>query len=215
MLVTLRHAIRDGRTTRHGKPQSISEQLQFVWLDEDGRAVDGGPAPYLDCRGAREDEGQRITKLMEAPWLKGPLEEQARTVAITDLVPRHLRDVKEGRLAELEKIEGAIKERMRREIMHLQHRALELEAEERAGKKRRLNSENVRRQVEALRDRLELRLADIARQRDIAPLPPEIYGAALVVPAKLLQPADGDTDGCARPRRGRSQGHACGHGTRA
>ena len=193
VLVTLRHAIRDGRTTRHGKPRSISEQLQFVWLDEDGRAVDGGPAPYLDCRGAREDEGQRITKLMEAPWLKGPLEEQARTVAITDLVPRHLRDVKEGRLAELEKIEGAIKERMRREIMHLQHRALELEAEERAGKKRRLNSENVRRQVEALRDRLELRLADIARQRDIAPLPPEIYGAALVVPAKLLQPADGDT----------------------
>ena len=186
VLITLRHAIRDGRTTRQGKPQSISERLQFVWLDEDGRAADGGPAPYLDCRPPSEEERGRITDLMDASWLKESLEERARTLAITDLVPQHLSQVKERRLAELDKIEAAVKERMRREITHLQHRSLELEAEERAGKKPRLNSENVRRQAEALTDRLELRLADIARQRDIAPLPPEICGAALVVPARLV-----------------------------
>ena len=46
MLIALRHSIRDGRTTsRHGKPQTISERLQFVWLDEAGGAVGGGPAP--------------------------------------------------------------------------------------------------------------------------------------------------------------------------
>ena len=102
-------------------------------------------------------------------------------------MPRHLDEVRNPRLAELDKIEAAIKERMRREITHLQHRALELEAEEKAGKRPRLNSENVRRQAEALTDRLERRLADIARQRDIAPLPPEVCGAALVVPARLLR----------------------------
>ena len=102
--------------------------------------------------------------------------------------------MKEPRLAELDKVEAAIKERMRREITHLQHRALELEAEEKAGKRPRLNSENVRRQAEALTDRLELRLADIARQRDIAPLPPEVCGAALVVPAKLLREEEADED---------------------
>ena len=187
VLITLRHAVRDGRTTRHGKPQSISERLQFVWLDDGGRPVDGGTAPYLDCRAVGEDERGKIVGFLNDPWLKGPLEERARTVAITDLVPRHMREVKERRIAELDKIESAVKERMRREITHLQHRALELEVEERAGKKPRLNSENVRRQAQALNDRLELRLADIARQRDIAPLPPEICGAALVVPARLLQ----------------------------
>ena len=124
---------------------------------------------------------------MEASWLKEPLEERARTLAITNLVPRHLREVKEPRLAELDKIEAAVKERMRREIAHLHHRALELEAEERAGKKPRLNSENLRRQAEGLTDRLELRLADIARQRDIAPLPPEISGAASGCPGAIAR----------------------------
>ena len=192
VLVTLRHAIRDGRTTRNGKPQTISERLQFVWLDKDGQASDGGPAPYLDCRGVREDEQTGIEGLLDDPWLKGPLEERARTLAVTNLVPRHLREVKEPRLANLDKIEMAVKERMRREITHLHHRALELQAEERAGKRPRLNSENVRRQAETLTDRLELRLADIERQRDIAPLPPDVCGAALVVPAKLL--GDGHAD---------------------
>ncbi len=186
VLIALRHAVRDGRTTRHGRPQSISERLQFVWLDEAGRAIDGGPAPYLDCRAAREEERGRLAELTEAPWLKEPLEERARTLAVTGLVPRHLSEVKERRLAELDKIEAAVKERMRREIAHIQHRALEIEAEERAGKKPRLNSENLRRQAEVLTDRLEQRLAEIARQRDMAPLPPEICGASLVVPAGLL-----------------------------
>ena len=79
---------------------------------------------------------------------------------------------------------------MRREITHLHHRALEIEAEERAGKRPRLNSENIRRQAETLSGRLQQRLAEIARQRDIAPLPPEICGAALVVPAAALQAAE-------------------------
>ena len=125
--------------------------------------------------------------LLGAAWLEAPLEERARTLAVTDLVPRHLREVRERRLPELDKIESAVKERMRREITHLQHRALELEAEERAGRRPRLNSENMLRQCDAMTDRLALRLADIARQRDIAPLPPEVCAAALVVPASLLR----------------------------
>ena len=193
VLVTLRHAIRDGRMTRHGKPQMVSERLQFVWLDGDGPARDGGPAPYLDCRGVEEVESGRLEGLLSAAWLKEPLEERARTLAITDLVPRHLDEVRRPCLAKLDKIEAAVKERMRREIVHLQHRALELEAEERAGKRPRLNSVNFRRQAQALTDRLERRLADIARQRDIAPLPPEVCGAALVVPARLLR--EGEMEG--------------------
>ena len=187
VLVALRHAIRDGRTTRQGRAQTISERLQFVWLDREDRAVDGGSAPHLDCRPAREDEREEAADLLGAAWLEAPLEERARTLAVTDLVPRHLREVRERRLPELDKIESAVKERMRREITHLQHRALELEAEERAGRRPRLNSENMLRQCDAMTDRLALRLADIARQRDIAPLPPEVCAAALVVPASLLR----------------------------
>ena len=190
-LIALRHAIRDGRTTWHGKSHTVSERLQFVWLDDAGSATDGGPAPHLDCRAASETESAKIAAALDEAWLSQPLDDRARSLAITDLVPHHLNQVMERRLPELDKIEVAVKERMRREITHLQHRALELEAEEKAGKKPRLNSENVRRQAEALTDRLQLRLADIARQREIAPLPPEICGAALVVPADwLLRPEE-------------------------
>ena len=190
VLVALRHAIRDGRTTRNGQPQTVSERLQFVWLDKDGQAADAGPAPYLDCRPVEGGEQETAASLLDEAWLKEPLEERARTLAVTDLVPRHLDEVKKRRTADLDRVEDAVKERMRREIAHLQHRALEVEAEERAGKRPRLNSENIRRQAETLSDRLQQRLADIARQRDIAPLPPEICGAALVVPAGVLQAAE-------------------------
>jgi len=122
-------------------------------------------------------------------------------------VPRHLRGVRDARLAQLGRIEAGVKERMRREIMHLQHRALELETLERAGRKPRLNSENGRRQAETLRDRLELRLADIARERDIAPLPPEVCGAALVVPGRMLQ-KEGRTDAASAAARAKVEAMA-------
>lgn len=110
--------------------------------------------------------------------------------------------MQESRLTELDKIEAAINECMRREIAHLQHRALELEAEERAGKPPRLNSESVRRQAEALTDRLERRPADIA------PLPPEVCGAALVVPAILLREDDADEEAVDGLRKTRTRSAA-------
>ena len=190
VLIALRHAIRDGRTTRNGQPQTVSERLQFVWLDSSGQAADAGPAPYLDCRPVEDSEHEAVAAILNEAWLKEPLEERALTLAITDLVPRHLDEVKKRRISDLDRVEDAVKERLRREITHLQHRALEVEAEERAGKRPRLNSENIRRQAETLSDRLQQRLADIARQRDIAPLPPEICGATLVIPAGALQAAE-------------------------
>ena len=186
VLVCLRHALRDGRKVVDGRSRSVSERLQFVWLDREGKASDGGPAPYLDCRPPRDDERGGIDAALDEPWLDAPLDDCARAHAIADLVPRHLREVKDSRLSEIGRVEAAVKERLRREIVYLQHRALEVEAQEKAGRKPRLNSGNLRRQCEALTDRLELRLADLERQRDIAPLPPEICGAALVVPAAWL-----------------------------
>jgi hypothetical protein len=96
-----------------------------------------------------------------------------------------------------------VKVRLRREILHWQHRALELEREEQAGRQQRLNSQNARRHVEVLTDRLEKRLAELARERAIAPLPPEIQGAALIVPIGWLaarQQPSGAPDGLAEGR---------------
>jgi superfamily II DNA or RNA helicase len=187
VLVYLEHGIRDGRLGRNGRPRLISQRLQFVYLGRNGEAGDGGAAPYLDCRPATEQELGAITALLRDAWLTGSIEDQARAYAISDLVPRHLEEVKTRRLGEIERTETAVKERLRREILHWQHRALELEREEQAGKQQRLNSQNARRHVDILTDRLEKRLAELAKERAIAPLPPEVQGAALVIPIGWLR----------------------------
>lgn len=186
VLVYLEHGIRDGRVGRNGRPRVISQRLQFVYLDRNGNAVDGGAAPYLDCRPAGENELQHIEALLQEGWLAGDIEDTVRSYAITELVPRHLEEVKTRRLEEIDKIETAVKERLRREILHWQHRALELERQEQAGKQQRLNSQNARRYVEMLTDRLDKRLGELAKERQIAPLSPEVQGAALVVPIGWL-----------------------------
>src|SRR5262249_11223830 len=48
VLFYLEHAIQDGRVTRSGEQQVVSQRLQFVEIDANGVTRDAGPAPYLD-----------------------------------------------------------------------------------------------------------------------------------------------------------------------
>ena len=94
LLVYLEHAIRDGRSGRSGEPRAISQRLQFIFLKEDGTAVDGGPAPYLDCRPITAEERALVADAIAAPWLSGHVESRALGYAIQSLVPQHLDEVK-------------------------------------------------------------------------------------------------------------------------
>ena len=52
-LFALRGAVTDGAPTKGGSRRTISERLDFVEVDREGRARNAGPAPHLDCRGPR------------------------------------------------------------------------------------------------------------------------------------------------------------------
>mgnify|MGYP001340743888 FL=1 len=191
VLVVLTHAVRDGTTTRGGQPRTISERLQFVRLDGRGAAGDGGPAPHLDLRPATEAERALIADGVRDPWLGRDLEDRAIAFAVEHLVPEHLAEVRERRLSLVARTESEVKARLTREINYWDHRAHELALEERAGKPQRLNAEAARRRAEELASRLERRLAQLAREREIAALAPEVRGAALVVPIGLLRRLQG------------------------
>lgn len=193
LLLYLEHSIRDGRVGRNGQPHLISQRLQFVFLDRNGQAVDGGAAPYLDCRPPTQDERALAEDILSEEWLAGSVEEQARNHAIAELVPRHLQEVQPQRISEIEKTEAAVKERLKREILYWQSRALELEREEKAGKQPRMNSQRAYQNVEMLTDRLERRMGELAKERAISPLPPEVLGAALIIPAGWLAARQSDT----------------------
>jgi hypothetical protein len=99
-------------TSLPGHRVILTKPLQFVYLDRHGKAVDGGAAPYLDCRPANAEEQKLVGTLLHDGWLTGSIEDQARSYAISELVPRHLEEVKARRVDEIERTEVTVKERL-------------------------------------------------------------------------------------------------------
>ena len=108
--------------------------------------------------------------------------------AIANLVPQHLAEVKQRRLAQIDKVEREVRERLNREINYWDARAARLREEERAGKEQRVNAQNAEATAQRLADRLQKRQEELARERLINALPPVLKGAALVIPKGLLAP---------------------------
>jgi len=186
LLIYLEHAIRDGRVVKSGEPRAISQRLQFIYLKEDGSASDAGPAPYLDCRPATVEERAAVADAVSAPWLAGHVEERTLGYAISTLVPEHLAEVKKRRLAEIDKVEHAVRDRLNREINYWDMRAARLREEERAGREQRVNAQNAEATAQRLVERLHKRQEELSRERQITALPPVLKGAALIIPQGLL-----------------------------
>jgi superfamily II DNA or RNA helicase len=187
-LFYLEHAVQDGRQTRQGEQMVISQRLQFVEVAAGGQVRDGGPAPYLDYRPITDEERKAVADRLDAGWLSRDLEAEVMGFAIAHLAPSHVEEVKARRLGEIAKIEAEVSTRLKKEINYWDHRAQELKAEERAGKAGgRLNAAQAEARANELADRLQRRLAELAREREISARPPAVRGGALVVPGGLLR----------------------------
>ncbi|MCL2716064.1 MAG: DUF3883 domain-containing protein [Alphaproteobacteria bacterium] len=200
LLIYLEHAIRDGRTGRSGEPRVVSQRLQFIFLKEDGSAVDGGPAPYLDFRPITAEERAIVADAINAAWLLGQVESRALGHAIQTLVPEHLNEVKARRIAEIDKVEREVRARLTREINWWDARAARLREEERAGKDQRINAQNAETTATRLLERLHRRQGELDRERQISALSPVLKGAVLVIPGGLLKarglaPSDAEDGG--------------------
>ena len=180
------HEIHDGRKTSSGGQQTVSKKLQFARLSEDGSVDNGGIAPHLNLRPISDDEARLIADEMSADWLKGSIEDQIKEFAIINLAQAHLKDIKDRRLPEIDKVEREVEARLRAEIRYWDSRAAVLKEEEKAGKKTRVNWQNAERRAEDLSDRLQRRMAQIAEERAIVAAPPVISGGLAVVPQGLL-----------------------------
>jgi hypothetical protein len=112
--------------------------------------------------------------------------------AIATVVPEHLREVRERRLAWVDKTRAAVKDRLTKEIGYWDHRAEDLKAQEKAGKPNaRLNSQEARRRADELQARLYKRMARLDQEARVSALPPVLVGGLVVVPAGLLARLNG------------------------
>ena len=189
VLFYLEHAIRNQSLTRSGEHRTISKRMLHVEMDADGQTRRMGYAPYLDYRPLAEDEPgwQRILARPECVWIRGNLEEEAKTYVIREIVPEHLGEVRDARLELIAKTRAAVQDRLTKEIAHWDRRAEELKAQEQAGKKgARLNSGEARRRADDMRARLDRRRQELELEALISPLPPVVLGGVLVVPKGLI-----------------------------
>jgi SNF2 family DNA or RNA helicase len=195
VLFTLEHAIQDASLTRNGDRRVISKRMLYTEIDSSGSARHVHYAPYLDYRPLTADE-PGVDVLLARPeciWITRELEGQAQAYAIAQVVPEHLKEVRESRLALIAKTEAAVKERLTKEITYWDHRAAELKLQEQAGKPNaRLNSGEARKRADGLESRLQKRLDELKREAQISPLPPVALGGVLVIPIGLIAAMHGE-----------------------
>jgi SNF2 family DNA or RNA helicase len=194
VLFFLEHAIQDASVTKSGERRVVSKRLLFVEIDADGAARHLNYAPYLDYRPLGEGEPaiDAILARPECAWIGRDLEAKAQAHAIATIVPEHLAEVRDRKLKLLEKTEAAVKDRLTKEINYWDFRAEQLKEQERAGKANaRLNSGEARKRADELQARLQKRMEDIKRERQIAPLPPVVLGGLLVAPIGLIRAMGG------------------------
>jgi hypothetical protein len=189
VLFYLEHAIQDASVLKNGDRRTISKEMLYVELDATGHAGHLHYAPYLDFRPLRPDD-PGISDLMARPesaWITRELEQKALAHAIAEVVPEHLKEVKDRRLAWIDKARAAVKDRLTKEIGYWDHRAQDLKLQEQAGKPNaRLNSQEATRRADDLHARLQKRMTDLDLEAQVSALPPVALGGFVVVPAGLI-----------------------------
>ena len=189
VLFYLEHAIQDASLLKNGDRRTISKQMLYVELDAAGQARHLHYAPYLDYRPLRPDEPgvDAVLARPESAWITRDLEQKALAHAIAEVVPEHLKEVRDRRSAWIEKARAAVKDRLTKEIGYWDHRAEELKLQEQAGKPNaRLNSQEARHRADDLQARLQKRMEQLDLEAQVSALPPVALGGFVVVPAGLL-----------------------------
>ncbi len=187
VLVFLEHEIVDGSATDSKQRRVVSKQFEYVEVTENGKAVDAGEHPYLDCRCPKPDELKLLAPLAAAEWVQEKLATTALNHAVTHNVPAHIADVEARIHSQVDRTLEAVNQRLNEEIDYWDKRVLWLKGDELAGKPNaRINSARAQQRAEEGALRLNRRQEELARQRKLSPLPPRIVGAAFIVPERLL-----------------------------
>ncbi len=204
VLFSVEHSVQDGHATRGGERRVISRRVLYVEVDREGSARHLHYAPYLDYRPLAEGEpsADQLLARPECGWIDRRLEQAAQSHAVAHVVPAHVKEVRDARLDLAARTEAAVKQRLTGEINHWDHRAAQLKLAEEAGKSgARLNSGEARKRADMLQARLQKRLEELQRDRQIAPRPPVVLGGLLVVPRGLLDLMSGTSEPATEPTR--------------
>ncbi|MBK9130405.1 MAG: DUF3883 domain-containing protein [Gammaproteobacteria bacterium] len=205
ILFMVDHSVREAPANdQHDKPRVASRRLQFVEIDQHGKAFHAGWAPHLDLQpiDACLSEGGKsdlklVQDILNAPWISADLEGLALNHASQHLVPEHYQEVKARREHQADKVLAAVNERLVKEINYWSDRYIKLSDDVAAGKQPRMQPEMARRRVDELTERLNQRKRELEAMKAVVSSTPVVIGGALVIPQGLLAQRKGETTFCA------------------
>jgi len=193
VLFMVDHSVREVESQSSGSPLVVSRRLQFVEIDEQGRATHAGWAPHLDMQPVDDHDLGLVQDVLKAPWITGDLEALALNHAVQALVPEHFREVRGRRERHADKVLSAVNERLVKEINYWSDRYIKLTDDMKAGKQPRMQPEMARRRVDELTERLNQRRRELDAMKQVVSSTPVVIGGALVIPQGLLAERKGET----------------------
>lgn len=113
LLFYIEDAVQDSVILPNGGKRVISKNIYFVEIKEDDSVSNAGYAPYLDYRTPAPEEMQTLHSFVQSQaWLTQDVEDKAKTFAISQIIPQHFQEIKSRKMAQLDKIERAVKSRL-------------------------------------------------------------------------------------------------------
>ncbi|MDR2381356.1 MAG: DUF3883 domain-containing protein [Bifidobacteriaceae bacterium] len=169
---------------------TVSHHFDYVQLGPDGGALVALAPPYLDYESPSAEELAGIAKLRLEAWIAASGERAIRAEAYRHGLAPRMAELHIRLEAETARVRRQVYERLNLEINHWDREYNRLADAERRGKPGRVRSETAHVRARALEKRLEARLEELDQAVQLAPLPAHVRGLALVVPSRLLVPAD-------------------------
>jgi hypothetical protein len=194
ILFMVDHSVREANGDH---PRVASRRLQFVEIDQHGKASHAGWAPHLDLQPIDDYDLKLVQDVLSAPWISTNLEGLALNHASQHLAPEHYQEVKARRERQADKVLAAVHERLVKEINHWSDRYIKLTDDVAAGKQPRMQPEMARRRVDELTERLNQRKRELESMKAVVSSTPVVIGGALVIPQGLLAQRKGETNFCA------------------
>ena len=173
LLVGVQNELRDATG------ETVSKQFGYSFVTAAGQVREAGPAPYLDFAPA---SAEQRAALGVGSW-PAAAESAALAWVVAEQLPRFATDVTAKRTREFERVRVRVTTRLDREVNRLYTEALKVEDDALNGKKVRVSADSLRKKAEELEQRKVRRLSLIEQQLAMAPIPPRVKAAALVLPA--------------------------------
>jgi superfamily II DNA or RNA helicase len=181
LLAAVTQEVTDG----HDPARTIAKRFDFAEIGPDGTRP-AAEARYLDYEPIEDRERGAAGPVLAEPWLSAGVDQLAVDWAVEHGMPALLVKTQEQVSARVDQTRRLVRQRLTQEINYWDTRHAELLEAEAAGRSLKIKPDTAFRRARDLEARLERRLADLARDEDLAARPPVVAAGALIIPQGLL-----------------------------